>query len=100
MNTYSDYIKEIEERKAQGLDPKPIDGESLLSEKGAASAALSRRLVEIRQNLTVPSLNEPLLPLDSLRVRPPADGGAAATRAFERYELDTAFERWRRLAFS
>jgi 5'-3' exonuclease len=74
--------------------------ESLLSEKGAASAALSRRLVEIRQNLTVPSLNEPLLPLDSLRVRPPADGGAAATRAFERYELDTAFERWRRLALS
>jgi len=56
--------------------------------------------VEIRQNLTVPSLNEPLLPLDSLRVRPPADGGAAATRAFERYELDTAFERWRRLALS
>ena len=72
--------------------------ESLMSEKGAASAALSRRLVEIRQNLSVPSLNEPLLPLESLRVRPPADGGAAATRAFERYELATALDRWRRVA--
>lgn len=32
MNTYSDYIKEIEERKLQGLHPKPIDGAELLSE--------------------------------------------------------------------
>ena len=32
MNTYNDYIKEIEERKAQGLSPKPIDGSDLLSE--------------------------------------------------------------------
>ena len=32
MNTYQDYIKEIEERKAQGLHPKPIDGAELLSE--------------------------------------------------------------------
>jgi aconitate hydratase 2/2-methylisocitrate dehydratase len=32
MNTYSDYIKEIEERKEQGLHPKPIDGADLLSE--------------------------------------------------------------------
>ena len=31
MNTYSDYLKEIEERKAQGLQPKPIDGSELLS---------------------------------------------------------------------
>jgi aconitate hydratase 2/2-methylisocitrate dehydratase len=30
--TYSDYIKEIEERKGQGLNPKPIDGAELLSE--------------------------------------------------------------------
>jgi aconitate hydratase 2/2-methylisocitrate dehydratase len=30
--TYSDYIKEIEERKGQGLNPKPIDGGELLSE--------------------------------------------------------------------
>lgn len=29
MNTYSDYIKEIEERKKQGLHPKPIDGAEL-----------------------------------------------------------------------
>jgi aconitate hydratase 2/2-methylisocitrate dehydratase len=30
-NIYADYIKEIEERKAQGLHPKPIDGADLLS---------------------------------------------------------------------
>lgn len=32
MSTYNDYIKEIEERKVQGLHPKPIDGADLLSE--------------------------------------------------------------------
>ncbi|GAL87534.1 aconitate hydratase [Sporocytophaga myxococcoides] len=32
MNTYKDYLKEIEERKGQGLHPKPIDGAELLSE--------------------------------------------------------------------
>ncbi|KGO86295.1 aconitate hydratase [Flavobacterium rivuli WB 3.3-2 = DSM 21788] len=31
-NIYQDYIKEIEERKALGLHPKPIDGAELLSE--------------------------------------------------------------------
>jgi aconitate hydratase 2/2-methylisocitrate dehydratase len=28
----SDYLREIEERKGQGLHPKPIDGAELLSE--------------------------------------------------------------------
>jgi aconitate hydratase 2/2-methylisocitrate dehydratase len=32
MNNYKDYIQEIEERKIQGLHPKPIDGAELLSE--------------------------------------------------------------------
>ncbi|GGA81015.1 aconitate hydratase [Flavobacterium palustre] len=32
MNIYNDYIKEIEERKVQGLHPKPIDDAALLSE--------------------------------------------------------------------
>jgi len=32
MSIYKDYLKEIEERKAQGLHPKPIDGADLLSE--------------------------------------------------------------------
>ncbi|WP_091466881.1 bifunctional aconitate hydratase 2/2-methylisocitrate dehydratase [Flavobacterium urocaniciphilum] len=32
MNIYKEYIKEIEERKGQGLHPKPIDGAELLSE--------------------------------------------------------------------
>ena len=68
--------------------------ESLSSEKGAASAALSRRLVEIRQNLTVPSLNEPSRRREL--ALPPVDGGAAA-RAFEHYELETVHERWRRV---
>ncbi|GAA4934026.1 bifunctional aconitate hydratase 2/2-methylisocitrate dehydratase [Algibacter agarivorans] len=31
MNTYKDYIEEIEERKGQGLHPKPIDSAELLS---------------------------------------------------------------------
>ncbi len=32
MSTYKEYLNEIEERKAQGLHPKPIDGAELLSE--------------------------------------------------------------------
>lgn len=32
MSIYKDYIKEIEERKNQGLHPKPIDSAELLSE--------------------------------------------------------------------
>ncbi len=32
INTYKDYIKQIEERKGLGLNPQPIDGAELLSE--------------------------------------------------------------------
>ncbi len=32
MNLYNEYIKEIEDRKGQGLHPKPIDSAELLSE--------------------------------------------------------------------
>ncbi len=32
MNIYNDYLNEIEERKGQGLHPKPIDGAELLIE--------------------------------------------------------------------
>ena len=32
MNLYSEYLNEIEERKAQGLNPKPIEDGALLSE--------------------------------------------------------------------
>ena len=32
MSLYKEYINEIEERKGQGLNPKPIDGAELLSE--------------------------------------------------------------------
>ncbi|MDF4221808.1 bifunctional aconitate hydratase 2/2-methylisocitrate dehydratase [Maribacter sp. M208] len=31
MSIYKDYLKEIEERKGQGLHPKPIDGAELIS---------------------------------------------------------------------
>ncbi len=31
MDTYTDYLTEIEERKAQGLSPKPIDGGELVA---------------------------------------------------------------------
>ena len=32
MNLYKEYIEEIEERKVQNLNPKPIDSSELLSE--------------------------------------------------------------------
>ncbi|MFA5584454.1 MAG: hypothetical protein WDA09_09580, partial [Bacteriovoracaceae bacterium] len=32
MSLYSNYLKEIEERKKLGLSPKPIDDAALLSE--------------------------------------------------------------------
>jgi aconitate hydratase 2/2-methylisocitrate dehydratase len=32
MDIYNDYLKEIDERKGQGLNPKPIDGAELLAE--------------------------------------------------------------------
>ena len=32
MSLYQDYLKEIEERKGEGLHPKPIDGGDLLTE--------------------------------------------------------------------
>ncbi len=32
MGRYSEYLEDIEKRKSQGLDPKPIDGDELLNE--------------------------------------------------------------------
>ena len=32
MKIYKEYINEIQERKVQNLNPKPIDGSELLSE--------------------------------------------------------------------
>ena len=32
MSLYKSYLEEIEERKAMGLNPKPIDDESLTAE--------------------------------------------------------------------
>ena len=32
MSLYAEYLKEIDERKTQGLNPKPIDGSELVKE--------------------------------------------------------------------
>jgi len=70
--------------------------ESLSSKKGADSAHLSRSLVKIRTHLNVPTINEPMLPIDALALRvPPQDGGAAVGAYLEAIELTTAVDRWR-----
>lgn len=46
MSLYKDYINEIEERKNQGLNPKPIDGADLLSEVIAQIKDLSNEYRE------------------------------------------------------
>ena len=40
MNLYQEYLKEIAERKENGLHPKPIDGGQLLAEIIAKSRIL------------------------------------------------------------
>ncbi|MEN3324508.1 bifunctional aconitate hydratase 2/2-methylisocitrate dehydratase [Mariniflexile soesokkakense] len=50
MNIYEDYIKEIEERKDQGLNPKPIDGAELLS-------AIIEQIKDLDNNYREDSLN-------------------------------------------
>lgn len=50
MNTYKDYIQEIEERKNQGLNPKPIDGAELLSE-------IIEQIKDLNNEYRVDSLN-------------------------------------------
>ena len=51
MNIYEDYIKEIEERKVQGLEPKPIDNRELLFEI----------ITEIKDLLLAPDIYIPIL---------------------------------------
>ncbi|TDE29957.1 MULTISPECIES: bifunctional aconitate hydratase 2/2-methylisocitrate dehydratase [Flavobacterium] len=53
MNTYKDYIQEIEERKGQGLNPKPIDGTELLSEIIAQIKDLSNEYREDSLNFFI-----------------------------------------------
>lgn len=50
MNIYEDYIKEIEERKGQGLNPKPIDDAELLS-------AIIEQIKDLENKHRVDSLN-------------------------------------------
>ena len=50
MNIYEDYIKEIEERKGQGLNPKPIDGAELLS-------AIIEQIKDLENKYRADSLN-------------------------------------------
>jgi hypothetical protein len=53
----------------------PRAAAALASHEGAAAARLSRRLVEIQTHLDLPPIQAPL---ESLRLRVPADQGAAA----------------------
>ncbi|NQY07602.1 MAG: bifunctional aconitate hydratase 2/2-methylisocitrate dehydratase, partial [Flavobacteriaceae bacterium] len=50
MSIYEDYLKEIEERKAQGLHPKPIDDEALAS-------ALINQIIDLDNPYRKDSLN-------------------------------------------
>ncbi|MFI0429487.1 bifunctional aconitate hydratase 2/2-methylisocitrate dehydratase [Mariniflexile sp. HMF6888] len=50
MNIYEDYIKEIEERKGQGLNPKPIDDAELLS-------AIIEQIKDLENKYRADSLN-------------------------------------------
>lgn len=50
MNIYNDYIQEIEERKNQGLHPKPIDGAELLS-------AIIEQIKDLNNEYRADSLN-------------------------------------------
>jgi len=50
MNLYQDYLKEIEDRKTQGLHPKPVDGAELLSE-------IIAQIKDVNNEYRVDSLN-------------------------------------------
>ncbi|MCH2225158.1 MAG: bifunctional aconitate hydratase 2/2-methylisocitrate dehydratase, partial [Crocinitomicaceae bacterium] len=50
MSIYEDYIKEIEERKAHGLHPKPIDGNELTSE-------IIKQIIDVDHEYREESLN-------------------------------------------
>ncbi len=53
MNTYKDYIKQIEERKGQGLNPQPIDGAELLSEIIAQIKDVNNEYREVSLNFFI-----------------------------------------------
>lgn len=50
MNTYKDYLKEIEDRKVLGLHPKPIDGAELLSD-------IITQIIDVNNEFRAESLN-------------------------------------------
>ncbi|AUC75904.1 bifunctional aconitate hydratase 2/2-methylisocitrate dehydratase [Olleya sp. Bg11-27] len=50
MNTYKDYLKEIEDRKVLGLHPKPIDGAELLSD-------IISQIIDVKNEFREESLN-------------------------------------------
>ena len=85
----------LEEVLAHAADAKPKRAaEALGSYDGAAAARLSRQLVEIRADLDLPPTQ---VPLDELRLQPPADGGAATAQLFEALEFKTHERRLRAL---
>ena len=58
MSLYSDYLAEIEERKKQGLHPKPIDAadltQAVIAEIGAASGAARKTALDFFITNTLP----------------------------------------------
>lgn len=68
--------------------------EALASKAGSAAARLSRQLVEIRTDLDLPPLRQPL---EQLRLRRPPDGGAMAAAELKALEFRVHAERLRAL---
>lgn len=81
----------LDEVLANATEAKPKRAaENLSSTEGAASARLSKQLVQIRTDLDLPPTQ---VPLDGFRIQPPTDGGAAACRYFQELEFRTHEQR-------
>ena len=50
MSTYNNYINEIQERKLEGLNPKPIESSDLLSEIIAQIKDVNHQGFFLKQN--------------------------------------------------
>lgn len=67
---------------------------ALATEDALAAARLSKQLVELRTDVDVPSTN---MPLDSMRLRVPADGGRAAFEMLADLEFESHARRLKSL---
>ena len=89
----ADYVEGGEDAFAIGIGTKKVR-DVLKSDKGQKSAMLSRKLVEIRTKLSAPDVN---VDLHSFQVKTPNDLGKKAIDVFEKYELTSALERWKKV---